>query len=121
MSASDRSLSQSDRVPDRDPESVPIYPPGSTPTYFVDNPANLAVNGDTVRFYMLRDDPAVNGPAENVGQVVCQIIMQAKDFFAMSQFFKNASDQLLLDKKVSQDFADRIGRLYDEAKEKDGG
>lgn len=121
MTASDLSLPRSNDAPEETPASAPIYPPASTPTYFVDHPANLAVIGDTVRFYMLRNDPAVNGTAGNVGQVACQIIMQAKDFFAMSQFFKNAADQLSSDGTVTQEYADRIDRFYGEAAEKDGG
>ena len=83
-------------------------PPASFPTVYADGVLNVAPGPYTVKFYLLRLDPAFDGNPEARAQPFLQIAMPTISFVQMVVFFEKALADLVKQGVVAQSMVDEV-------------
>ncbi|WP_416897574.1 MAG: hypothetical protein ACMVY4_19235 [Minwuia sp.] len=93
-----------------------VFAPSGTPVAYAEFVSNLAYSREVVKYYFVRNDPAINavGPAQP--NVVAQVVMSTPGFLATAAFFSRMVSQMVREGVVTQEQVD-FWRQSDEGRE----
>jgi hypothetical protein len=79
------------------------HPAWNIPTIFFDSIANMAPVYGTVRFYVYRTDPEMNGKYPYKNQIFAQVIMPNAGFVQAAAFFERALKGFVAQKHITKE------------------
>ena len=75
-------------------EPVSVFPAPTLPSVFADGVRNLSTTTTTARFYLVRNDPSMEGDTRNQVQVFSQIVMPLSGFCQAFAFFERTLENM---------------------------
>jgi hypothetical protein len=86
----------------------PTFSRSPIPTLFADGIANVARGAGTIRTYLVRFDPSLEGPADARQVVVAQLIMSLPGFASMALLFEAQLKDMIEKKEMPPELLDQL-------------